>query len=57
MNNKILKRKDENGLKINHQIRAPFVKLVGENVTMNVYSIKDAIKIKHEPRSTTKMFV
>jgi len=39
------KKKEENGLKINHQIRAYNVKLVGDNVTIGIYSIKEALKI------------
>jgi len=44
-NNYHNKKKEENGLKINYQIKAPFVKLVGDNVKADVYSLKDAIKI------------
>lgn len=46
MNNKpFLKKKEENGLRINYKIRAPHVKLVGDNVIIGVYPIKEAIKI------------
>lgn len=46
-NNKkiFFKKKEESGLKINHQIRAYTVKLVGDNVAIGIYSIKEAMKI------------
>lgn len=44
-NKPFLKKKEENGLRVNYNIRAPYVKLVGDNVTVDVYPIKEAIKI------------
>jgi translation initiation factor IF-3 len=45
MNNK---RKEENKLRINNQIRVPQVKLVGDNVKMDIYPIQEAIKLADE---------
>lgn len=46
MNNK--NRKEENRLRINSQIRATHVKLVGDNVKMDVYPIQEAIRLANE---------
>lgn len=46
MNNK--NRKDENRLNINNQIRVSQVKLVGDNVEMGIYPIKEALKLADE---------
>ena len=46
MNNK--NRKEENRLNINNQIRVSQVKLVGDNVEVGVYSIKDALALADE---------
>lgn len=39
------RKEEEKKFKINWQIKAPYVKLVGDNVTAGVYSIKEAIQI------------
>jgi translation initiation factor IF-3 len=41
-------KKEENKLNINFQIKSPQVKLVGDNVTMGIYSIREAIRISEE---------
>jgi translation initiation factor IF-3 len=41
-------KKEENKFNINYQIKAPQVKLVGDNVTMGIYSLKEAIRISDE---------
>ncbi len=38
-------KKQDSGFKTNYQIKSPQVKLVGDNVTMGVYSFKEAIAI------------
>jgi translation initiation factor IF-3 len=45
MNNK---RKEENKLRINNQIRVSQVKLVGDNVRMDIYPIQEAIRLADE---------
>lgn len=42
---KIKNKKQDFGFKTNYQIKSPQMKLVGDNVTMGVYSFKEAIAI------------
>jgi len=44
-NKNFFKKKEENGLRTNNQIRNPFVKLVGDNVTMGIYPIAEAMRM------------
>jgi len=48
MNNKNFKKKEENRLNVNHQIKAYYVKLVGDNVKMDTYPIAEAMRIADE---------
>ena len=41
-------KKEENKFRINQEIKSPQVKLVGDNVEMGVYSLRDAIKLSDD---------
>lgn len=41
-------KKEESKAKVNFQIKAPMVKLVGDNVNIGVYPIKEALKLAED---------